>query len=103
MKKVFESIDFVTEDININIIPLIKKDINLDIEKTTENCYKNLDCSYGRILTNNGIYNCPINTDDYRGRAGTDFKDYTKHAMLDSPYCSYCMSKNKRFFSIDVS
>lgn len=99
LEDVFESIDFKTEKININIIPLIDKNNFTEIKQFKDE-YSNLDCSFGRILTNNGIYNCPINTEDYRGRSGSNFKDYSKKAMLDTPACSYCMSVNKTFFGI---
>lgn len=101
LKKVFNSIDFITEDININIIPLINKNEYKNIKQNKDK-YTELDCSHGRILTNNGIYSCPVNTDDYRGRSGADFKDYSKKTMLDSPSCSYCMSCNKRLFGLSI-
>ena len=34
------------------------------------------DCTYGRLLTQNGIFSCPFLSNDYRGRSGRDFKDY---------------------------
>lgn len=102
IKNVFDSIGFVTEDFNINIIPLVKKtEYSADLTEP-QAVYTNLDCSHGRILTNRGVYNCPLTTEDYRGRSGADFKDYSKSAMLDSPVCSYCMSKQKLFFALNV-
>ena len=99
LQEVFEKIDFITEDLNINIIPLIKKNEYLEVK--TKDVYTKLDCSHGRTLTNNGVYNCPVNTEDYRGRAGCDFKDFSKNVMLDTPACTYCMSVNKQLFGIN--
>lgn len=102
IKNVFETIDFATEDFNINIIPLVKKNEFSEELNNPEAVYTNLDCSHGRILTNRGVYNCPLTTEDYRGRSGADFKDYSKLAMLESPACSYCMAKQKLFFALSV-
>ncbi|MCR5260555.1 MAG: radical SAM protein [Candidatus Gastranaerophilales bacterium] len=102
LKELFETIGFITEDININIIPLINKK---EFAETGEQemVYKNLDCSFGRTLAINGVYNCLLNTDDYRGRSGSDFKNYSKRAMLDSPACSYCMKSHKQLFGINFT
>lgn len=102
IKNVFETIDFATEDFNINIIPLVKKNEFSEELNNPDAVYTNLDCSHGRILTNRGVYNCPLTTEDYRGRSGADFKDYSKSAMLESPACSYCMAKQKLFFALSV-
>ena len=99
-KELFETIGFMTEDININIIPLINKTEYEELQNNQDR-YTNLDCSFGRTLTMNGIYNCPVNTEDYRGRSGSDFKDYSKKAMLDTPSCTYCMNAGKQFFGIN--
>lgn len=100
--EVFSSIGFEIEDINLNIIPLINKEKYDETEPETGTPYTNLDCSYGRILTINGIYNCPVTTSDYRGRSGSNFKDYAKTASIDTPSCSYCIHVNKRLFGISL-
>lgn len=100
LKNVFDLIGFATEDFNINIIPLIKKNEYVDLVSPKE-IYNNLDCARGRMLTARGVYNCPLTTEDYRGRSGADFKDYSKSAMLESPACSYCMAKQKLFFGLN--
>ncbi len=102
IKAVFDSIGFATEDFNINIIPLVRKNEFSNKLTKTEPVYTNLDCSNGRMLTNRGVYNCPLTTEDYRGRSGADFKDYSKSAMLESPVCSYCMAEKKLFFGLNV-
>lgn len=101
ISKVFESINFYTDDININIIPLINKNEYKELNKMKD-VYEALDCSCSRTLTNNGVYNCPLTTADYRGRSGSDFKDYSKVAMLESPACSYCMNAEKKLFGIAI-
>lgn len=101
--KVFDTIDFTTDDMNINIVPLIRKNEDCKTEINVDKPYTNLDCSHSRILTQSGVYNCPLTTDDYRGRSGGNFKDYSKTAMLETPSCTYCMSKNRILFGLDCS
>ncbi len=100
---VFDSIGFITDNVNINIIPLIKKNEFCNININPEQKYTNLDCAHSRILTQTGIYNCPLTANDYRGRSGASFKDFSRFSMLETPACSYCMKKNKMLFSIDCS
>ncbi len=54
---------------------------------------KNTDCMSGRILTSSGIYSCPFLAGDYRGRCGSNFKDYSKNISAESEFCATC-SKN---------
>lgn len=98
---VFDSIGFMTEDININIIPLIKPEEFNNINISKQN-YQTLDCSRSRTLTESGVYNCPITTSDYRGRSGSCFKDFSKTNCLETPACSYCMHANKPFFGLTL-
>lgn len=100
--EVFSSIGFEIEDINLNIIPLVNKTQYADITPDLDKKYTNLDCSFGRTLTINGVYNCPLTTEDYRGHSGCSFKDYRNFAGIDTPSCSYCISADKRLFGIGV-
>ena len=90
--EVFDKIGFATDDMNINIIPLVKKNCYCEHETSETAMYTELDCSHGRMLTQTGVYNCPLTSDDYRGRSGGDFKDFSRTAMLEYPSCSYCMA-----------
>lgn len=100
--EVFSSIGFETEDINLNIIPLIDKNRYADITPDLDKQYTSLDCSFGRTLTINGVYNCPVTTADYRGHSGSNFRDFRNFANIDTPFCSYCISADKRLFGIEV-
>ena len=99
---VFSQIGFEIEDINLNIIPLINKSQYKNISPKTDFPYTSTDCAHGRTLTINGIYNCPVTTEDYRGRSGCNFKDYSKSATIDTQACSYCISVNKKLFGIPI-
>jgi molybdenum cofactor biosynthesis enzyme MoaA len=61
------------------------------------------DCSMGRILTNNGVYSCPFLSNDYRGRCGSNFSDYSKKCALETNFCITCSKSLKPIFSIDYT
>ena len=58
------------------------------------------DCMYGRCLGLNGIYACPFLSNDFRGRVGSNLKNYSKIFRAETNLCITC-SKNKDFvFSV---
>lgn len=61
-----------------------------------------LDCMTSRTLTGNGIFSCPFLANDYRGRMGSDFTDFSKSVRLETPYCSSCMKNKEKMFSVDI-
>lgn len=61
---------------------------------------KKTDCMFGRILTKNGIYACPFLSNDYRGRAGSSFKDFSKSISAETDYCATCSKNNNYIFTI---
>lgn len=63
----------------------------------------NCDCKYGRTVTSNGIYTCMFLANDYRGRCGSDFTDYSRRAILESPYCNTCLKNKRQVFAINLS
>ena len=62
-----------------------------------------LDCEYGRILTVKGVYTCPFLANDYRGRCGNDFADYSNKNVLETKYCNTCLKNKKQVFGINFS
>lgn len=100
-KKICDKIGFEASENNFTINEYYDKNLeSYDIEEWS---WESLDCEYGRILTAKGIYTCPFLANDHRGRCGSDFKDYSKHNSLETPYCSFCMKNKKRLFGIDYS
>lgn len=63
----------------------------------------NCDCKFGRTVTVNGIYSCLFLANDYRGRCGSDFTDYSKKTILESPYCNTCLKNKRQVFGINLS
>ena len=59
------------------------------------------DCQNGRILTSQGIYSCPFLSHDYRGRCGSNFKDYSKKVYPETDFCVTCMASDSKVFGID--
>lgn len=64
--------------------------------------YKNNtpDCICGRVLTENGVYSCPFLANDYRGRCGSSFKDYSKSMRAETDFCITCAQNKKAIFAI---
>lgn len=60
------------------------------------------DCSNGRLLTQNGIFSCPFLSNDYRGRMGSDFKDFSQAVRLETDFCSTCIKNKEPMFSINI-
>ena len=58
------------------------------------------DCMKGRVLSKNGIYSCPFLANDYRGRCGSTFNDYSKNISAETDFCLTCASNQKAIFTI---
>ncbi|MBR2068130.1 MAG: radical SAM protein [Candidatus Gastranaerophilales bacterium] len=87
----FQKKDFILEDINIKIIPFFKKSIEtFEISNDSEINQKALDCSSSRVVSQNGIYSCPMLVNDYRARLGSTINDCSDNNYLDCEKCSTC-------------
>ena len=58
------------------------------------------DCMYGRTLCQNGVYTCPFLANDYRGRSGSSFKDFSTTVMAETDFCATCSKNNNYMFAI---
>lgn len=61
---------------------------------------KRTDCMYSRTLGANGVYTCPFLSNDYRGRVGTNFKNYSKNIIAETNFCATCSQNNDSIFTI---
>lgn len=100
-QSIFANCNFDIDFSNLNICEWY--DRNRKFEGEIQKIKGKLDCEYGRILTAQGVYTCPFLANDYRGRCGSSFKDYTKHCALETGYCSTCIDTKKQIFGIDFS
>jgi len=73
-------------------------DVSDDI---TEQKWSRLECEYGRTLNAEGIYACPFLSGDYRGRCGSDFKDYSTQIPLETNFCVTCIKNQHQMFGIN--
>ena len=55
---------------------------------------------HGRVLSENGIYSCPFLSNDYRGRVGSSFKDFSKNVTAETDFCGICSKNNNYIFTI---
>ena len=71
-KDYFSKKGFELDDINIKIIPYFSS--SKDFLENPEINPKTLDCSNSRIVSQTGVYSCPILVNDYRARLGSNIK-----------------------------
>ncbi len=88
---------FEIEDINLKIIPYFKKtQENSQIELGENINFEKLDCSNSRIVSQNGVYSCPMLVNDYRARLGSSIADCSKISYLESEKCAVCAKANQK-------
>jgi len=58
------------------------------------------DCMHGRTLSSKGIYACPFLSNDYRGRVGSSFKNYSQNITAETDFCATCSKNNNFIFTI---
>lgn len=95
-----EKIGFTLNKFNLQINEYYNKYKQVS-ENTNVQSRKDLDCNYGRILTDKGVYVCPFLANDHRGRMGSDFKDFSKKMYLETDFCLTCSKNKGKMFSLD--
>lgn len=58
------------------------------------------DCMFGRCLSSKGVYSCSFLSNDYRGRVGSSFKDFSKNIIAETDFCATCSKNNNFIFTI---
>ncbi len=91
-KEIFTKQDIINADIQINVSYPVDTE-NISISRKT-------DCMYGRVLSQNGIYSCPFLANDYRGRCGCSFKNYSKTTNAETDFCISCSANQNPVFMI---
>ena len=92
--KLFAQNEITNTDIQINVsYPVNQDEISVSPAQKT-------DCMTGRVLTRNGVYSCPFLSNDYRGRMGSSFKDYSKSVTAETDFCAACSVNNDWMFTI---
>ena len=100
-QEIMAKYSYIMNKSHLQIVPWHDSNIAFNEDVNLE--YSSLDCEYGRVLTEQGVYACPFLSDDYRGRCGSNFKDYTKRCSLETAFCQTCISADKLMFGIDFS
>ncbi len=101
-KELCASFNFETTDINFKIIPLLNKDTYEEIEDNLDSENLLVECAYGRTLTINGIFTCPLLCADNRGKCGSDASDFSTKSYLETNFCSQCIKHNNLLFSLTL-
>lgn len=99
----FSKNNFDMDKSNLQIVPWYDDQVSCGGEGNLVVNSDNLDCENGRILTATGVYTCPFLANDYRGRCGSSFNDYTKRSSLETSFCDTCVKSKSPMFGIDFS
>ena len=90
--KIFSENNILNTELQINpSFPFYEQNCNIS-SKT--------DCMYGRCLGTKGVYSCPFLSNDFRGRVGSSFKNYSKTFRAETDFCALCSQKNNFISSI---
>lgn len=91
---------FKEQNITNTDIQIIKSHPNFEEEDYLKISNKT-DCMFGRTLTANGLYSCPFLANDYRGRLGQDFKNFSTFITAETDFCATCSNNNNFIFTIN--
>ncbi len=100
-EKIFCDLGLVIDNSHINITPFYNSKSS-DMVETPQKCGKT-DCENSRVITTKGVYTCPFLSDDYRGRCGSSFENYSKKCSLETDFCQICLKSGKQIFGINFS
>lgn len=104
--RLLKKFEIEPEDINLKIIPPIKlgeyaknyqsyqESELVTIKGLHSNQYQGFDCANSRVVTEKGIYACPILVNDPRGRVGNTLSDSSKKVFLEPNACYTCHQHN---------
>lgn len=84
-----------------NVVLQINKWNDKNKVENIEDVSGELDCMSSRTLTANGVYSCPFLANDYRGRCGSDFTNFSKSVRLETSYCATCIKNKEKMLSVD--
>lgn len=100
-KQIFSNIEYELDNKHLKITPWhnIESEYDNNI-KTPPKAH--LDCQYGRVLTAKGIYSCPFLSDDYRGRCGSSFENFSTKTPLETAFCQTCFKSEYEIFGINT-
>ncbi len=88
---------FELEDINLKIIPFFTKNDETSQVEFVENMqFDKLDCYNSRIVSQSGVYSCPMLVNDYRARLGSSLNNCSKINYLDCEKCSICIQTHQK-------
>ncbi len=100
-KVIFETFNKIFKEQDIHDVELqITKSHPCFDEKNFTKASPKTDCMHSRTLCNNGIYACPFLANDYRGRVGSSFKNYSQNIIAETDFCATCSNNENFIFTI---
>lgn len=100
-REVFSKVNYLLDNSHLQVIPWYDRNNKEEFDENFKNNYNKLDCETSRVITSKGVYSCPFLSDDYRGRCGSSFRDYSDKCSLETDFCQTCLKYGNRIFSID--
>lgn len=100
-QKYFSKKDFILDDINLKIIPFFNKNDEINQIEFDEISNEKLECKNSRIVSQNGVYACPMLVNDYRARLGSNISDCSRVNYLDCEKCAICAKNNQKIQAND--
>lgn len=100
--KIFTKVGYNLDKSHLNIIPWHDNKSSNQTDNN-EHDWEEPDCDSCRVLTSKGIYSCPFLSNDYRGRCGSSFKDYSDKCSLEADFCETCAKHKGKMFSLNFS
>ena len=92
----FSKKGFILDDINLKIIPFFNKNDEINQVEFDEINQEKLDCKNSRIISQNGVYACPMLVNDYRARLGANINDCSRINYLDCEKCTICINSGQK-------
>jgi len=92
--QIFKENEISNTDLRINCSHPDFQELNL------AQAAKKTDCMFSRTLSKNGIYACPFLANDYRGRVGSSFKNFSNTMSAETDFCATCSKNNNFMFTI---
>lgn len=87
---------FELDDINLKVIPYFPPMNPNSQEISHQEDFDRIDCKTSRVISQKGVYSCPMLIDDYRAHLGSSLDNSSRVNYLDCEKCSICTSLNQK-------
>ena len=109
--ELLSTLNFEADDINVKIIPPVKAgEYAKNFQAYDENEFvtqeelekvdsSKFDCANSRVISENGVYVCPMLVNDPRGKVGNTLADSSKRFFLEPNICYTCQKNQVKIMN----